>query len=203
MIFLLLGNRKSQYEFLKPLTNPMQKLETKLIKLCKKGNEVAQMQVYDKYSQAMYTIACRYLNEEDAKDAMQDGFLKAFRHIDSYKPEASFGAWLKRIIINQCLDVLKKNKLEFEAVEVSELQISNEDDWHFDISITKQEILCAIEQISEKHRVVVKLYLLEGYDHEEISDILEIPVKTSRTHLRRGKLKLQDLLKQKYNEARY
>ena len=172
----------------------MQKLDHQLIELCKKGNQVAQMQVYDKYSRAMYTVACRYLSE---------GFLKAFRHIEAYKPEATFGAWLKRIIINQCLDDLKKNKLEFAAVEVSELQISNEDDWHFDISITKQEILFAIEQISEKHRVVVKLYLLEGYDHEEISDILEIPVKTSRTHLRRGKLKLQDLLKQKYNEARY
>lgn len=181
----------------------MHKLETKLITLCKKGNEVAQLQVYDSYAQAMFTIACRYLNEEDAKDAMQDGFLKAFKNIDSYKPEATFGAWLKRIIINQCLDVLKRNKLEFEAVEVSELQIINEDDWHFDSTITKSEILLAINQLNEKHKIVVKLYLLEGYDHEEISDILEIPVKTSRTHLRRGKLKLQDLLKQKYHEARY
>ncbi|WP_179319371.1 RNA polymerase sigma factor [Winogradskyella helgolandensis] len=181
----------------------MQKLDTKLITLCKKGNEVAQMQVYDKYSQAMYTIACRYLSDEDAKDAMQEGFLKVFRNLESYKPEATFGAWLKRIVINQCLDVLKKNKLEFEAIEVSELQIINEDDWQFDTTITKQEILFAVEQISEKHRIVVKLYLLEGYDHEEISDILGIPIKTSRTHLRRGKLKLQELLKQKYNEARY
>jgi len=182
----------------------MHKLETKLIKLCKKRNEVAQMQVYDKYAQAMFTIACRYLNdEEDAKDAMQEGFLKAFTNIEKYQPEATFGVWLKRIIINQCLDVLKKNTLEFSAVEVTELQIINEDDWHFDNSITKQEILLAVNKLNEKYKIVVKLYLLEGYDHEEISDILEIPVKTSRTHLRRGKLKLQDLLKQKYNEARY
>ncbi|WP_225035478.1 RNA polymerase sigma factor [Winogradskyella sp. SM1960] len=181
----------------------MHQKETKLINRCKKGNEFAQMQVYDTYAQAMFTIACRYLNEEEAKDAMQDGFLKAFINIDKYQPEATFGAWLKRIIINQCLDVLKKNKLEFNDVEVSELQIINEDDWHFDSTITKKEILFAIEQLKEKYRVVVKLYLIEGYDHEEISEILEIPIKTSRTHLRRGKLKLQDLLKQKYNEARY
>ncbi|NRR91913.1 RNA polymerase sigma factor [Winogradskyella undariae] len=178
--------------------------DTQLIKLCKKRNEVAQMQVYDTYAQAMFTIACRYLNdEEDAKDAMQEGFLKAFTNIEKYQPKATFGVWLKRIIINQCLDVLKKNKLEFSAVEVTELQIINEDDWHFDSSITKEEILLAVNELNEKHKIVVKLYLLEGYDHEEISDILEIPVKTSRTHLRRGKLKLQDLLKQKYNEARY
>ncbi|QXP78118.1 MULTISPECIES: RNA polymerase sigma factor [Winogradskyella] len=178
--------------------------DTQLIKLCKKRNEAAQMQVYDTYAQAMFTIACRYLNdEEDAKDAMQEGFLKAFTNIEKYQPKATFGVWLKRIIINQCLDVLKKNKLEFSAVEVTELQIINEDDWHFDSSITKEEILLAVNELNEKHKIVVKLYLLEGYDHEEISDILEIPVKTSRTHLRRGKLKLQDLLKQKYNEARY
>lgn len=182
----------------------MHQLETKLIKLCKKGNEVAQMQVYDKYAQAMFTIACRYLNnEEDAKDAMQDGFLKAFRNIENYHPKATFGVWLKRIIINQCLDVLKKNTLKFNDVEVSELRITDEENWQFDSSISKQEILNAIEQLNEKHKIVVKLYLLEGYDHEEISEILEIPIKTSRTHLRRGKIRLQDLLKHKYNEARY
>tara|TARA_R110002049_G_scaffold116712_1_gene269443 strand:- start:2752 stop:3300 length:549 start_codon:yes stop_codon:yes gene_type:complete len=182
----------------------MYQLETKLIKLCKKGNEVAQMQVYDKYAQAMFTIACRYLNnEEDAKDAMQDGFLKAFVNIETYQPEATFGAWLKRIIINQCLDVLKKNQLQFNDVEVSELRITNEDNWQFENHITKQDILKVIEQLADKYKIVVKLYLLEGYDHEEISQILEIPVKTSRTHLRRGKLKLQDLLKHKYDEARY
>jgi RNA polymerase sigma-70 factor (ECF subfamily) len=182
----------------------MHKLDNTLIELCKKGNQIAQMQVYDAYSAAMFTIACRYLkNEEDAKDAMQEGFLKAFKKMDNYKPEATFGAWLKRIFINQCLDVLKKKQLEFVAVEVSELRIIEDDNWNFDSTISKNDILIAIEQLNEKHKIVVQLYLIEGYDHQEISEILEIPVKTSRTHLRRGKQKLQDLLKQKYNEARY
>lgn len=175
-----------------------------LITACKKGNRIAQMQIYDSYCQAMFTIACRYLkNEEDAKDAMQEGFLKAFTHIESYRPEATFGAWLKRIIINQCLDVLKKRKLEFSNDDIEKLQIINDDDWDFDSTISKPEILFAIEQLNENHKIVVKFYLIEGYDHEEISEILEIPVKTSRTHLRRGKLRLQEFLKQKYNEARY
>ena len=93
--------------------------------------------------------------------------------------------------------------MQFNDVEVSELRITNEDNWQFENHITKQDILKAIEQLADKYKIVVKLYLLEGYDHEEISQILEIPVKTSRTHLRRGKLKLQDLLKHKYDEARY
>lgn len=182
----------------------MHQNEQILISLCKKGHQKAQMQLYDQYCGAMFNVAFRYLkNEEDAKDAMQEGFLKAFRNIENYTPEPTFGAWLKRIIINQCLDALKKNKLEFEIVEVSDLQITDEDNWQFDSHITKQEILNAIEQLTDKHKIVVILYIVEGYDHEEISQILDIPVKTSRTHLRRGKLKLQDLLKQKYNEARY
>jgi RNA polymerase sigma factor (sigma-70 family) len=152
----------------------------------------------------MFSIACRYLkSEEDAKDAMQEGFLKAFVNIANYQLEATFGAWLKRIIINQCLDILKRNQLRFTDVEVSELRIIDDDNWDFNSTITKSEILSAIEQLNEKHKIVVQLYLIEGYDHQEISEILDIPVKTSRTHLRRGKQKLQDLLKQKYNEARY
>jgi len=182
----------------------MHKLDNTLIELCKKGNQNAQMQVYDAYSHAMFSIACRYLkSKEDAKDAMQEGFLKAFVNIANYKPEATFGAWLKRIIINQCLDILKKNQLKFADVEVSELRIIDDDNWKFNSTITKSEILSAIEQLNEKHKIVVQLYLIEGYDHKEISEILDIPVKTSRTHLSRGKSKLQDLLKQKYNEARY
>lgn len=182
----------------------MQQQTNSLIQACKKGNQVAQIQVYDMYCDAMFTVASRYLaNKEDAKDAMQEGFLKAFLNIKTYKPEATFGAWLKRIVINQCLDVLKKRKLKFSEVEVSELQITNDNDWHFDNTLTKKDILVAIEQLSEKHKIVVKLYLIEGYDHTEISEILEIPVKTSRTYLRRGKLKLQELLKPKYDEARY
>ena len=175
-----------------------------LIKACKKGNQIAQMQLYDTYCNAMFTVASRYLNnEEDAKDAMQEGFLKAFINLHKYKPEATFGAWLKRIVINQCLDVLKKRQIDLFDVEVSELQITNEDDWNFDTNVSKKDILNAIEQLNEKHKIVIKLYLIEGYDHAEISEILEIPIKTSRTHLRRGKLKLQEFLKPKYNEARY
>jgi RNA polymerase sigma-70 factor (ECF subfamily) len=182
----------------------MHNRDNSLIEACKKGNEVAQMQIYDKYCQAMFTVACRYLkNEEDAKDVMQEGFLKAFINMESYKPESMFGAWLKRIIINQCLDTLKKRKLQFSDNEVETLQIVEDNNWNFDSNISKKQILEAIEQLNEKYKIVVKLYLIEGYDHQEISEILNIPIKTSRTHLSRGKTKLRDLLKIKYNEARY
>ena len=174
-----------------------------LIAKCQKGNQKAMMQIYDLYCEAMFNVACRYLNNEDAKDAMQEGFLKAFTHINDYKPEFPFGAWLKRIIINTCLDILKKRQIEFTDVEVEGIQLFDDSDWSFDVGISKAVILNAIEKLKPKYKVVVNLYLVEGYNHEEISQILDIPIKTSRTHLRRGKLQLQELLKTKYNEARY
>ena len=163
-----------------------------------KNDEKSQLQLYDMYCDAMYNIVCRYIkNNEDAKDVMQEGFLKAFLNIKNYKPDYSFGAWLKRIIINQSIDYLKKRKLELIDNEVEELQIIDTEDWNFSTTITKQEIMQRIEELNDKYKIVVKLYLFEGYDHEEISQILDIPVKTSRTHLRRGRIKLQELLKSK------
>ena len=163
-----------------------------------KNDEKCQMQLYDSYCDAMYNVVCRYVkNDEDAKDVMQEGFLKAFINLENYKPEFSFGVWLKRIIINQSIDYLKKRKLELVNTEVEELQIIDTEDWNFSTEITREHIVENVEQLSDKYKIVVKLYLFEGYDHEEISQILEIPIKTSRTHLRRGRLKLQELLKDK------
>jgi len=175
-----------------------------LINRCRKGDEKAMMKIYDLYCEAMYRISTRYLNQEDAKDAMQESFIKAFTKLDSFTEDFTFGSWLKRIVINHCIDELKKKRLEFTDSEITNLNIEDDDnDWSFDSEITKQQVLDAIEKLPSKHQVVVKLYLIEGYDHEEISSILNIPIKTSRTHLRRGRLKLRDLLKTYYNEARY
>ncbi len=169
-----------------------------LIVGCIKNDEKCMMQLYDNYCNAMYNVVCRYVkNDEDAKDVMQEGFLKAFLNIKNYKPDFTFGAWLKRIIINQSIDYLKKRKLELVNTEVEDLQIIDDEDWNFSSQITKDQIIEHVEQLNEKHKIVVKLYLFEGYDHEEISQILAIPIKTSRTHLRRGRIKLQELLKEK------
>lgn len=169
-----------------------------LLEGCRNNDEKCQMQLYDTYCQAMYNVVCRYVKDaEDAKDVMQEGFLKAFINIDKYQSHSSFGAWLKRIIINQSIDYLKQKKLALVNDQVEQMQLIDSDDWNFSIEITKAQILEAIETLVEHHKIVVKLYLLEGYDHEEISEILGIPIKTSRTHLRRGRLKLQDVLKAK------
>ncbi len=169
-----------------------------LIQGCKKGNQKAQLQIYKLYSEAMYFIACRYLkDEEEAKDMMQEGFLKAFQNIHKNVETKSFGAWLKRIIINQCLDQLRKRTLETVSIEDNSIDhlTDDENNWNVSIGITRDQVEQAIETLPEKYQWVLKLYLMEGYDHTEISEILNIAVKTSRTQLRRGRLLLQEQLK--------
>ncbi|WP_298516465.1 RNA polymerase sigma factor [uncultured Kordia sp.] len=167
-----------------------------ILKKCKQGNRKAQMKLYDLYADAMYIITCRYIsNREDAKDVMQEAFLKAFTRLSQYQGEVAFGAWLKRIMINQCIDTLKKRSLVYEEMNDQTMTIvADEVSWEVDINVTKQEIIQAIESLPVKYKYVVQLYLIEGYDHQEISEILEIPVRTSRTQLMRGKTKLKNLL---------
>ena len=173
-----------------------------LLKNCKRGDERSQIQLYDRYCNAMFAIACRYLkNQEDAKDAMQEGFLKAFQKLGTYSNDFSFGAWLKRIIINQCLDTLKKKSVIEVTFNTEHLEVADDEDWNIDAEITREMVYVALQQLPLKYQLVLKLYLMEGYDHEEVSQLLEIPIKTSRTQLRRGRLQLKELLKKKYYAA--
>lgn len=167
-----------------------------ILKKCMRGNRKAQMKLYDLYADAMYIITCRYIsNREDAKDVMQEGFLKAFTRLSQYKGEVAFGAWLKRIMINQCIDTLKKRSLVYEEMNDQTLTIIDDDkSWNIDTTVTKEEIIQAIESLPNKYKYVLQLYLIEGYDHQEISEILEIPIRTSRTQLMRGKTKLKNIL---------
>tara|TARA_R110002073_G_scaffold8207_1_gene45603 strand:- start:53375 stop:53833 length:459 start_codon:yes stop_codon:yes gene_type:complete len=144
----------------------------------------------------MFLIAKRYMKDDFlAEDVMQDAFIKAFKKIDSYRGEVSFGAWLKRIVINQSIDQLKKRKLELVSINEETHQMVDEDDWQVGDATTMQHIVNCIKELKEKYRVVLSLYLLEGYDHQEISQILGITEVTSRTHLLRGKKQLQENLK--------
>ena len=142
----------------------------------------------------MYSICLRIINNEtEAEDVMQDAFLNAFKKIDTYKGEVSFGAWLKRIVINRSLDVLKKRKVKFEEINEKTNQIA---DYQMEIKeVNVQLIKDAIQKLPDGYRVVLSLYLIEGFDHEEISEILGISNSNSRTQYLRAKNKLRELLK--------
>lgn len=173
-------------------------LHQSIIDACKNNDAKAQMQLYDLYCEAMLNVANRYVKDTfTAEDVMQEAFIKAFKNIQSYKEEVAFGAWLKRIVINQSIDWLKKKKLELISIndEVTTITEEDKDDWNVAPTISYQEIVNCIQKLKDKYRVVLTLFLLEGYDHGEISQILGISEVTSRTHLLRGKKKVQEELK--------
>lgn len=183
---------------------PTKQLHQSIIDLCKKKDAKAQMQLYNLYSKAMFLIAYRYVKDRFlAEDVMQDSFIKAFKNIDSYKNEVAFGAWLKRIVINQSIDELKKNKIELVAINEEVYRVKDDDDWNVESNISVNKVAEVINSLKEKYRLVLTLYLLEGYDHQEISEILNITENTSRTHLLRAKNQLKEQLKNTNYAERY
>lgn len=169
--------------------------QSHLIDKCKNNDSRAQMQLYDQYCKAMFNTAYNFIKDDDiAQDVMQEAFIKAFKKIDSYTGKATFGAWLKRIVINQSLDWLKKQKLETVELHDNVAYLPDNDHWEIETEINLSAIYKCIEELPNKCKSVVKLYLLEGYDHQEVAQILDISEVASRSQLSRGKSKLKELL---------
>ena len=174
-----------------------------IIDRCKSGEQKAQFQIYKLYYKAMYNSCLRIVNNSlEAEDIMQESFLKAFEKINTYKGEVSFGAWLKRIVINHSLDELRKRKLDFDSIEESTYEIVDNKnvDNNSSASVKAEEIRDEIKNLPDGYRIVLSLYLIEGYDHDEISSILNISSSTSRSQCARAKKKLIERLKRAKQE---
>jgi len=168
--------------------------EQNLISQCQKGNTKAQMTLYKKYSKAMYQVSRNIIKDDmRAEEAMQDAFLSAFEKLSEFKAEVTFGAWLKKIVINKSLDYLKKDKL-YEKTESAENLKLVEEEIEIDLSEKIETVKKAMDELPENYRIILSLYYLEGYDHEEISEILNMSYANSRTMLTRAKSKLATLL---------
>lgn len=178
-----------------------------IIEQCKQNNRKAQLQLYNHYCDGMYIVAKRFLKDaHDAEDVVQEAFIKAFTKLHQYKAEVTFGSWLKRIVINKSIDFLKSKKqhlVDLEEVHLKVIDADDEDKWLVDDAITIQDVKKTIEDLPDKYQYVLILYLIEGYDHQEIAEILNISEIASRTQLSRGKIKLQELLTFKKDGTRY
>jgi RNA polymerase sigma factor (sigma-70 family) len=174
-------------------------LHQDLLDGCKTGDQRAQFQIYKLYYKAMYNTSLRIVNDNmEAEDIMQESFLSAFEKIDTYSGTVSFGAWLKKIVINRSLDALGKRKAVFEDIEShSGIRDEGPDETvrSEEVDVRVEEVKEAIENLPDGYRVILTLYLLEGYDHDEISEILNISSSTSRSQLSRAKQKLIGELK--------
>ena len=170
-----------------------------LVERCKRGDPQSFQQLYRQYSKAMYNTSLRIVNNSaDAEDVLQESFLDAFRSLHDFHYRSTFGAWLKKIVINKSINILRKRRNDFVDMESTELQAvtdeepENEADMHYKV----EEVKRMITRLPDGYRTVLSLYLLEGYDHEEISQILNISHNTVRTQYVRAKQKLLTLIKQ-------
>ncbi len=164
-----------------------------LLDRCIDGDKKAQFEIYRLYYKSMYNSSLRIVDvPEEAEDIMQESFLTAFHKLKTYSGDVSFGAWLKKIVINRSLDALRKRKVLFEELH-TELPVVNEPEPE-EASITVEEIKAAINSLSDGFRTILSLILLEGYDHEEVSEILGIKNVTSRTQFSRARQRLREIL---------
>ncbi len=173
-------------------------MHEELIARCKAGDREAHYGLYKLYSRAMYNVGYRITrSEEEAEDVLQEAFINAFRNLDKYRGDATFGAWLKRIVVNKAINALKKRKHESipedEHWDVAEAEPPAE----YGDEFTVERVKRCIEQLPDGYRTVLSLYLLEGYDHQEISEIMGISESTSKSQLNRAKNKLRELLTEK------
>ena len=170
-----------------------------LVERCKQGHAPSYQLLYQRYAKAMYNTSLRIVfNRADAEDVLQESFVDAFRSLNDYQYHSTFGAWLKRIVINKSITVLRKRKVKWVEVEESMVQGLTQDESvdEKEIAFKVTQVKKAIEKLPDGYRTVLSLYLLEGYDHEEISEIIGITHNTVRTQYIRAKQKLLNIIKE-------
>jgi len=176
---------------------------TDIIERSKKGNRQAQYQLYKMYSKAMFNICYRMMNDKsDAEDMLQESFSEAFRRLDSFRQESTFGAWLKMIVINRCINEIKRKKAKLEFFDdMSPFEEDEDRTEDYETGLTADKIRKAMEDLPGGSRMIFSLYLLEGYDHQEISEILKISESNSKTQYMRAKQRIKEILKTQLYES--
>lgn len=171
-----------------------------LVTRCGKKDQRAQIEIYERYYKAMYNTSLRIVNNTaEAEDIMQEAFLKAFAKIDSFKGTSTFGAWLKKIVINLSINAFHKKEKLNEISYTDELKNKVNENEIISLEATLEndkinKVLSALNSLKENYRIALTLHLIEGYDCEEISEILNLSYANSRTRVSRAKESLRNKL---------
>ena len=171
-----------------------------LVVECKQGSKKACYELYKLYSKAMLNVAFRIVgNIAEAEDVLQEAFVDAFGKLKDFRQDTTFGLWLKQIVVNRSINLLRKRKMDLVDLENDQLEnipdeeVNDDEETQYQAARVKE----AMKELPDGYRIVISLYLLEGYDHEEIGQILNISENTSRTQFLRAKRKLLEILKKK------
>lgn len=169
--------------------------DKKMIEACLTGNRHAQHELYSRYSQAMYNVCLRMMNDRvDAEDVLQNAFIEVYGKLRYFRHESSPGAWIKRIVVNQCINHLRRRRpLITQSGELPEPQAADTIDGTV---LNVGRIKNAISKMPEGYRTVFCLYAMEGYDHSEIAEIMDISESTSKSQYSRARAKLYEILKE-------
>lgn len=169
--------------------------EQKLVKGCKKRQRIAQKHTYERYAPAMLSLCRRYLPQSfEAEDALTNGFLRVFQKIEQFREEGSFEGWIKRIMVNECLNRLRKQRFLYAETSIESAD-NQEKDAEVEQVFAAEELMTYINALPSGYRTVFNLYALEGYNHQEIGDMLGISESTSKSQLSRARKLLQTQLK--------
>lgn len=167
--------------------------EQELIALCHKGNRRAQQMLYEKYSPKMFGVCKRYVkSREDAEDVLIEGMYKVLSKINQYSGKGSFEGWIRRIVVNEALMFLRKKHNFKLTVEISNIEVKSQ--VNADDALAEQDILSLLNKLPTGYRTVFNLYVVEGFKHREIAEMMGISINTSKSQLILAKKRLRNLL---------
>jgi len=168
--------------------------DSDLIKGCIEGNRRSQEELYKRFSSKMYAVCMRYAgNSDDAQDMLQDGFVKVFKNLEKFRGEGSFEGWVRRIFVNTAIEHLRRKTQLVSIGEKEERTIPQNEKTAID-SLAEKDILALIQQLSPGYRTVFNMYVIEGYTHKDIGEILGISEGTSKSQLARARVILQQMV---------
>ena len=166
-----------------------------LIKACSNGDHNAFNKIYNKYAGLMYSICLRYMNSHnDAQDALQEGFIKVFNKISSYSFSGSFEGWMKKIFINTSIELIRKKKYHQDINDIRDSEFKTTSKINVG-SLDAKKMIDLIQKLHQGYRTVFNMYVIDGYSHKEISEMLDISESTSKTQLFKARKQLQIKLK--------
>lgn len=169
--------------------------DNQLIVACKKGNAQAQRRLYEQYQTLMFRICLRYAKDRsEAQDMLQDGFIKIFTDLPKYRGEGAIGAWMRKVMVNTCLQHLRKWKNLFPAMDIQTLVDEPTTTEDIFAVMGAKELTLLIQSLPTGYRIVFNMYVVEGYSHKEIAEALGVTMSTSKSQLFKAKAMLRKLL---------
>lgn len=181
--------------------------DEELVKLCMSDNRLAQQAIYQRYSHAMMGVCSRYAkSKEDAKDVFQDGFIKVFTKLETFKGESMLATWMTKIFVNTALTFLRKGINKYSFLDIDEVfdLVDEDDEISFDTdeitfmdNLTAEEAMRLVQFLPDKYRLIINMYCLDGYNHKQIADALQISEGTSKSQLSRARKMLITMIQKK------